>query len=60
MNITKEKIEELYERSKNDNEIFVGSEIRELIGEIRWLNREVEKLEEQNFEFRLAKMTPCD
>ena len=60
MNITKEKIEELYERSKNDNEIFVGSEIRELIGEIRWLNREVEKLEEQDFEFRLAKMTPCD
>ena len=35
MNITKEKIEELYERSKNDNEIFVGSEIRELIGDKR-------------------------
>ena len=58
--MTNEELDELYERSKNDNAMIVGSEVRELIGEIRRLKQEVEELEEQNFQFRVAKMSPCD
>jgi hypothetical protein len=35
--MTSEQLDEMYERSKDDRAVFVGSEIRQLIGMIRRL-----------------------
>ena len=49
MSLTKEQVEELFELSKNDKYMFVGSEIRQLCMKIRQLADTVVWAVERNF-----------
>ena len=42
--MTNEELNELYESSKRDDTIFVGSQIRQLVGEIQRLRQAVRKI----------------
>ena len=56
--ITAQQLDEMYERSKDDRAVFVGSEIRQLIGMIRRLQGEdVSELADDEFIALYDEMT---
>jgi hypothetical protein len=54
--ITAQQLDEMYERSKDDRAVFVGSEIRQLIGMIRRL-QDVSELADDEFIALYDEMT---